>query len=96
MWAWRNDDGSWAPFFPNAPILVPQRELDAIDRGSYAGDNTGSWRNCAQGAVRAVQDGEHVTDDVSLEHVGAHTPGHQFVRISSNGEHAVMVGHLAQ
>ena len=35
MWAWRNDDGSWAPFFPNAPILVPQRELDAIDRGEH-------------------------------------------------------------
>ena len=35
MWAWRNDDGSWVPFFPNARILVPQRELDAIDRGEH-------------------------------------------------------------
>lgn len=96
MWAWRNDDGSWSPFFPNAKILVSQRELDALDSGSYAGDNTGVWAKLrAQDAVRALHDGEHVTDDVSVEHVGAHTPGHLFVRIDSNGEHAVMVGHLA-
>ena len=33
MLAWRNDDGSWERFFPNAPILMSQRELDAIDAG---------------------------------------------------------------
>ncbi len=35
MWAWRNRDGSWSPFFPNARITVSARELDAIDRGEH-------------------------------------------------------------
>ena len=31
MLAWRNDDGSWAPFFPNAPILMsPKRYFDRL------------------------------------------------------------------
>jgi glyoxylase-like metal-dependent hydrolase (beta-lactamase superfamily II) len=96
MWAWRNDDGSWAPFFPNAPILVPQRELDAIDRGENPSPVHAAFAELrALGATRAVADGERVTEHVSLEHAGAHTPGHQFVRIESGGEQAVMVGHIA-
>ena len=39
--------------------------------------------------------GYRVTEHVSLEHAGAHTPGHLFVRISSRGEQAVMLGHMA-
>jgi glyoxylase-like metal-dependent hydrolase (beta-lactamase superfamily II) len=96
MWAWRNEDGSWVPFFPNAPILVPQRELDAIDRGGHPSPVHVAFTQLrALGAYQAVADGDHVTAHVSLEHVGAHTPGHQFVRISSGGEQAMMVGHLA-
>jgi glyoxylase-like metal-dependent hydrolase (beta-lactamase superfamily II) len=96
MWAWRNDDGSWVPFFPNAPIMVPQRELDAIDRGEHPSPVHVAFTQLrALGAYQAVSDGERVTAHVSLEHVGAHTPGHQFVRISSDGEQAMMVGHLA-
>jgi glyoxylase-like metal-dependent hydrolase (beta-lactamase superfamily II) len=96
MWAWRNDDGSWSPFFPNAPILVPQRELDAIDRGEHPSPVHPAFTELrALGVYKAVDDGHRVSTNVSLEHVGAHTPGHQFVRVSSGGEHAVMVGHLA-
>ena len=40
MFAWRNDDGSWSPFFPNAPMLISQRELDAIDRGEHPSDGS--------------------------------------------------------
>ena len=96
MWAWRNDDGSWVPFFPNAKIIVPQRELDAIDRGEHPSPVHVAFTQLrALGAYQAVADGERVTANVSLEHAGAHTPGHQCVRISSGGEQAVMVGHLA-
>jgi glyoxylase-like metal-dependent hydrolase (beta-lactamase superfamily II) len=97
MWAWRNDDGSWSPFFPNAPIVVAQREFDAIDRGEHPSSpvHPAFEQLRALGVVHAVPDGASVTPNVSLEHVGAHSPGHQFVRIHSGGEQAVMVGHIA-
>jgi len=96
MWAWRNDDGSWAPFFPNAPILVSQRELDAVDRGEHPSPVHRAFTQLrALGALQAVDDGHKVTEHVSLEHVGGHTPGHQFVRIQSGDATAVMVGHVA-
>ena len=96
MWAWRNDDGSWSPFFPNAKILVPQRELDAIDRGEHPSPVHAAFTQLRElGVYQPVDDGERVTANVSLEHAGAHTPGHAFVRVSSGGERAVMVGHLA-
>jgi glyoxylase-like metal-dependent hydrolase (beta-lactamase superfamily II) len=95
MLAWRNDDGTWERFFPNAPILISQRELDAMDAGVFAAEPIMPLLR-AQGALQAVTgDVARVTDDVSLEHTGGHTPGHQIVRISSGGEQAVIVGHLA-
>ena len=94
MWAWRADDGAWVPFFPNATILVDQREFDAIDDGTHpsAGDERFAQLR-AQGAARAITG--DVTDEVTVEVVGAHCPGHQLVWINSGGEMAVMVGHLA-
>jgi glyoxylase-like metal-dependent hydrolase (beta-lactamase superfamily II) len=95
MLAWRNDDGSWTRFFPNAPILMSQTELDAMEAGTLFMEPVMPQLR-AQGALTAV-DGDHVdiTDDVSLELTGGHSPGHQVVRVSSNGEQAVIVGHLA-
>jgi glyoxylase-like metal-dependent hydrolase (beta-lactamase superfamily II) len=96
MWAWRNDDGSWSPFFPNAKIRVGQRELDAVDAGEHPSPVHPAFAELrAQGVVQAVDDGERVTEHVWVEHVGAHTPGHLFVRIASDGARAIMVGHLA-
>jgi glyoxylase-like metal-dependent hydrolase (beta-lactamase superfamily II) len=94
MLAWRTDDGSWVPFFPNAPILMARRELDAIDAGEIPPERVMPQLR-AQGALQATTDGERVTDEVSLELTGGHSPGHQIVRIDSGGEHAVIVGHLA-
>jgi glyoxylase-like metal-dependent hydrolase (beta-lactamase superfamily II) len=95
MLAWRNDDGSWTRFFPNAPILMSQRELDAIDRGVVASEALMPQLR-AQGAVQPVLgDREEVADGVWLEHTGGHSPGHQVVRVDSGGEQAVIVGHLA-
>ena len=100
MFAWRDGDGSWGPFFPNAPIRMSRRELDAIDDGFRIGGEPlsgvevlGELR--AIGAVEANDDHERITDEVTLELTGAHNPGHQVVRIESAGERAVMLGHLA-
>src|SRR6476661_204031 len=58
MWAWRNDDGSWSPFFPSAPILVAQRELDAIDAGEHPSPVHPAFAELrAQGVLKAVDDG---------------------------------------
>jgi beta-N-acetylhexosaminidase len=49
----------------------------------------------ALGALQAVTAGDHVSEHVLLEHAGAHTPGHLFVRIVSGGEQGLMLGHMA-
>ena len=96
MLAWRNDDGSWSPFFTDAPILLSKRELDAIDGKTHFPSRTEVLAEIrTAGAVEATGDQVAVTDDVSIEFTGAHTPGHQIVRISSNGERALVLGHLA-
>jgi glyoxylase-like metal-dependent hydrolase (beta-lactamase superfamily II) len=95
MLGWRNDDGSWERFFSNAPILMSQAELDAMDAGQVMSEAVMPQLR-AQGAVQAVPGGGmSVTEDVSVVHTGGHSPGHQIVRVSSCGEHAVIVGHLA-
>jgi glyoxylase-like metal-dependent hydrolase (beta-lactamase superfamily II) len=95
MLAWREDDGTWGPFFQNASVIVAQRELDAVDRGEHPADLGRLAELRAAGAVAGVDNGTKLTADVTLEHTGAHTPGHQIVRIASGGETAVHVGHLA-
>lgn len=83
MLAWRNDDGTWGPFFPNAPVLYSSRET-AVEIDRYLGTS-----------VQRTGDHHAITGDVTLECTGVHTPGHQIVRIESEGERATIVGHLA-
>ena len=84
MLAWRNDDGSWAPFFPNAPVLYSARELEVVDVEHYLGES-----------VQPAEDRHPITGEVALELTGVHSPGHQIVRIESAGERATILGHLA-
>jgi glyoxylase-like metal-dependent hydrolase (beta-lactamase superfamily II) len=96
MLAWRNDDGSWSPFFPNAPIFLSARELAAIDAGTHKPSRLDVLAQLQyQGAVSATDDKQTITDGVSVEFTGGHTPGHQIARIESEGERAVFLGHLA-
>jgi glyoxylase-like metal-dependent hydrolase (beta-lactamase superfamily II) len=95
MLGWREDDGTWTKFFPNASLLYSRRELEAIDAGEHPAPATLLGHLRAAGAVEPVADGHAITDEVTLEHTGCHTPGHQVVRITSEGESAVIVGHLA-
>lgn len=97
MLAWRNDDSSWSPFFTQAPILLSSRELDAIDAGTHSPSRTEalSQLRAARAVEPVVSDRCAVTDEVTIEFTGAHTPGHQIVRINSGGDTAVILGHLA-
>jgi glyoxylase-like metal-dependent hydrolase (beta-lactamase superfamily II) len=96
MFGWRTDTGTWTRFFPNAPVLIPQRELDAFDEGRHpAVDGFGARALRALDDVRPLADHDTVVPGVAVELTGGHSPGNQVVRISSHGEEAVMVGHLA-
>jgi glyoxylase-like metal-dependent hydrolase (beta-lactamase superfamily II) len=97
MFAWRNDDGSWSPFFPNAPLLLHERELEAIDRGDHQPSGQVALADLRRaGIVEAVTtERAAVTEHVALEFTGAHSPGHQVVRVTDGDDTAVMLGHLA-
>lgn len=49
----------------------------------------------AQGVLNTVDDEHAVTSEVNIRWTGAHSPGHVVVDISSVGEVATMIGHLA-
>ncbi len=96
MLAWRADDGSWVPFFSNAPILMSQRELDAIDAFPFEPQGRKVLAELQSGdSVHGTADRVELTGAVSLELTGGHNPGHMVVRIQSGGEQAIMLGHLA-
>jgi glyoxylase-like metal-dependent hydrolase (beta-lactamase superfamily II) len=97
MFAWRDDDGTWSPFFPNAPLFLQQREIDAIDRGEYRPAGVEALAALrAAGVVQPVAADMHaITAHVSVEFTSGHSQGHQVVRITDGDDHAVMLGHLA-
>ena len=87
---------SWTKFFPNAPILMSQtraRRDGCRRRVRGAGHAAAARAGRVAGGQTATA--YELTDEVSLEHTGGHSPGHQIVRVSSGGEQAVIVGHLA-
>ncbi len=96
MIAWLDGSG-WTPFFPAAAVLVSRREHDAIADGSaYRPEGSDALLALReQGVVTVVEDEHAVTRDVTVRWTGGHSPGHQIVHISSNGDEATMIGHLA-
>ena len=96
MIAWLTDD-QWSPFFPNAELLVSDREYAAIaGEGEYRPQGSGALLALhAQGVVTTVDDEHVVTSEVTTAWTGAHSPGHQVVNIASADVEATMIGHLA-
>jgi glyoxylase-like metal-dependent hydrolase (beta-lactamase superfamily II) len=92
-------DGSWAPAFPNARIVMTAAELEFLSGAApvaLRADGLDALNALiAGGVVDGVDDGHRLTDEVSLELTGAHTPGHALVRVHSDGETATFLGHLA-
>jgi glyoxylase-like metal-dependent hydrolase (beta-lactamase superfamily II) len=87
-------DGRWAPAFPNARVVLSTPELEFLADGGPAQGLDALNELIAQGVVDGVDDGYRLTDEVGLEVTAAHTPGHAILRIDSDGEHAVFLGHL--
>jgi glyoxylase-like metal-dependent hydrolase (beta-lactamase superfamily II) len=101
-WNTRLVNGRWVPTFPNARYVISRRELDYCrdhNRTASAED----YKDCLDESVLPVVEADqallvnedHALDDeVWLESLPGHTPGHFGVRLRSNGATAVMIGDL--
>jgi glyoxylase-like metal-dependent hydrolase (beta-lactamase superfamily II) len=91
-------DGEWRPTFPNARYLFSDKDWEWLDKqpvtllGDYCGDSVRPVFDA--GLADLITPDHTITDEVWLESTPGHSPGHVSVRISSNGEHAVVTGDL--
>jgi hypothetical protein len=101
MVAWRNDDGSWSPFFPNARILVSDvalREFLASESDGEGDLQYEAWHALIdQGVVDSYADGEVIAPGVRAQVTGGHCAGHAIVHFggADDGAEATLLGHLA-
>ncbi len=97
-WNTRLEDGVWVPTFRNARYLFGRTEFDywAKEGQDEFGDVMGDSVDpvVEAGVVDFVESDYVVTEEIRLEPTPGHTPGHVSVRISSQGEEAVITGDL--
>ncbi|WP_033323279.1 MBL fold metallo-hydrolase [Actinomadura atramentaria] len=101
-WNTRDENGEWAPMFPNARYFVPAAD-DAHfgPANGYAGGARADDRLMYEDSVAPVHragqavvwDGFHRIDEhLTLEAAPGHTPGSAVLRLASGGDRAVFVG----
>ncbi len=88
-------DGRWGPAFPNARVVVTRTELEYLETNPPVSGLAEFQALVDHGVVDTAETPAEVAPGVRLEFTGAHSPGHAVVRIDSDGEHAVLLGHLA-
>jgi glyoxylase-like metal-dependent hydrolase (beta-lactamase superfamily II) len=89
-------EGPYAPAFPNARYLVQRADVDWVR--SHAGTNDEDpaiWDRLLQqliaaGVLDELEGDRHVTEEIELHHAPGHTPGHQIVRLSSQGRRLII------
>jgi glyoxylase-like metal-dependent hydrolase (beta-lactamase superfamily II) len=95
-WNTMLENGRWVPTFPNATYLIGGTEWDffsTTEEPFMKGPVDDSVRPVvAAGMSQLVESAHRITDEVWLESTAGHTPGHFSVRISSQGEQAVITG----
>ncbi|MDE0511911.1 MAG: MBL fold metallo-hydrolase [Gammaproteobacteria bacterium] len=97
-WNTTKRNGSWVPTFPNARYLTVEEEykfFSELEEDIY-GD---VWAESVQpvldaGLLDVVKSDHHADEGVWFESTPGHTPGHVSVRISSQGEDAVITGDM--
>ena len=96
-WNTMLDGDVWRPTFPNARYLFGETEWDhwRVEPQTY-GDVVGDSVQPVIDAGRAelVASDLVLNDLVTLEPTPGHTPGHHSVRISSDGEDAIITGDI--
>ena len=91
-------EGRWQPTFPNARYLFARKEWDyweSQDEDDFGPVFEDSVRPVMDAGLADLVEMDHrITDEVWLEPTPGHTPGHVSVRISSQGEDAVITGDM--
>ncbi len=91
----RHADGSWAPFFPNARVLISEAALENFRRSLVQDFSTEVWQQLFDdGLVDTFADGDEIVPDMRAEVSAAHNPGHTVFHFGT-GPKATFVGHLA-
>ncbi len=96
-WNTMRDAGKWVPTFPRARYLMGktefahwQGERDREDMQTVLADSVAPVADA--GLVDLVETDHRLCDEISLVPTLGHTPGHVSVRISSQGEEALITG----
>lgn len=94
MWV----DGKWVPTFPNAEYLFARPEWEywsEHEQEEFGPVVQDSVRPIVDAGLATLVDMDHIlTSEVRLEPTPGHTPGHVSVRISSEGEEAIITGDM--
>lgn len=82
------------PAFPRARYMMQRADRDWEESAARKGENP-TWTALVEplsgAGVLDLVDGDHrLTDAIELHHAPGHTPGHQVVRIASDGARALL------
>jgi glyoxylase-like metal-dependent hydrolase (beta-lactamase superfamily II) len=97
-WNTKKENGKWVPTFPNARYIMVEKEMEfwrdqpEDSFGDVFGESVQPILDADQ--VDLVNADHKVDDIVWFESTPGHTPGHVSVRISSNGENAIISGDM--
>lgn len=83
---YENDE--WFSTFPNATIYVSEIEWDAVRHPNARTKNTYpdiNWKPIQEQVV-TFEDTLEITDGITMEVTGGHSPGHAIIRFEQNGE----------
>ena len=95
MNALADTDGGWNPAFPNAPIVVSDIEWERVQTRTGISGAEALTALHAAGHVETVALPHTVTPSVTMVSAGGHTAGMATVVVKSDGERALVLGHLA-
>jgi len=101
-WNTRLVGGRWVPTFPRARYVISRRELDHWQNHNRMA-SADDYEECIDesvlpvveaGQALLVNEDHAIDDEIWLEPLPGHTPGHYGVRLRSNGAEAIMIGDL--
>jgi hypothetical protein len=91
----RLDDGSWAPFFPNARVLISEAARENFARNPGDDFTVAAWQQLFDDElVDTFADGAEIVPGIRAEVSKAHNPGHSVFHFGA-GPGATFLGHLA-
>jgi len=98
-WNTRLVDGRWVPTFANARYLLGRQEVEHWRSCAAPGDEGLAFADSVQplfdaGLVDLVETGHAICPGVSLVPTPGHTPGHVSVKLSSQGQEALITGDM--